>query len=69
MITRNIDKLFPGRKVLCCHPYRITRNADFSLDEDEVEDLLKEVEKGPAPAALGLCGAPGDRLPGPMPGW
>ncbi|HIS00346.1 MAG TPA: RNA degradosome polyphosphate kinase [Candidatus Excrementavichristensenella intestinipullorum] len=46
VITRNIDKLFPGRKVLCCHPYRITRNADFSLDEDEVEDLLKEVEKG-----------------------
>ena len=42
VITRNIDKLFPGRKVLCCHPYRITRNADFSLDEDEVEDLLKE---------------------------
>ena len=45
VIGRNISKLFPGRRVLCCHPYRITRNADLSLDEDEAEDLLKEVEK------------------------
>ena len=45
VIARNIDKLFPGRRVLCCHAYRITRNADLSLDEDDAEDLLQEIEK------------------------
>lgn len=45
IISRNIAKLFPGRHVLCCYPYRITRNADLTIDEDEADDLLKEVEK------------------------
>lgn len=45
VIARCIAQLFPGRKVLCCHAYRITRNADLTIEEDEV-DLLKEVEKG-----------------------
>lgn len=44
VIARCIGQLFPGRKVLCCHAYRITRNADLTIEEDEV-DLLKEVEK------------------------
>ena len=34
-----------GCEVVCAHPYRIMRNADFSLEEDEAEDLLKEIEK------------------------
>lgn len=45
VISRYVDMLFPGRKVLSCHPYRITRNADLTIDEDETDDLLKEVEK------------------------
>ncbi|MDO4547916.1 MAG: RNA degradosome polyphosphate kinase [Clostridia bacterium] len=45
IISRNIGKLFPGRDVLCCHAYRITRNADLTIDEDDADDLLKEVEK------------------------
>ena len=45
VIARNIDRLFPGRRVLCCHAYRITRNADLSIEEDESVDLLKELEK------------------------
>lgn len=45
VIARNIDKLFLGRKVLTCSPYRITRNADLSIDEEGAEDLLEEIEK------------------------
>ncbi|MDO4298459.1 MAG: RNA degradosome polyphosphate kinase [Lachnospiraceae bacterium] len=45
MIERNIDKLFLNYDVVCAHPYRIMRNADLSIDEDEAADLLKEIQK------------------------
>ena len=44
VIEKNLDKLFLNYDIVCAHPYRIMRNADFSIDEDE-EDLLKEIEK------------------------
>lgn len=31
--------------VVCTHPYRIMRNADLTIDEDEAADLLKEIQK------------------------
>ena len=45
IIERNISKLFLNYDVLCAHPFRIMRNADLTIDEDEAEDLLKEIEK------------------------
>ena len=45
MIERNIGKLFLSYDVVCTHPYRIMRNADLSIDEDEAADLLKEIQK------------------------
>lgn len=45
MIERNIHKLFLNYDIVCAHPFRIMRNADFSIEEDEAEDLLKEIEK------------------------
>ncbi|MBQ0001534.1 MAG: RNA degradosome polyphosphate kinase [Clostridiales bacterium] len=45
IIERNIQKLFLSREVVCAHPYRIMRNADLSIDEDEAEDLLAEIQK------------------------
>ncbi|MCR5626812.1 MAG: RNA degradosome polyphosphate kinase [Lachnospiraceae bacterium] len=45
VIERNIDKLFLNYTVVCAHPFRVMRNADLSIDEDEAEDLLKEIEK------------------------
>lgn len=45
IIERNIEKLFLNYDVLCIHPFRIMRNADLSIGEDEAEDLLKEIEK------------------------
>ncbi len=44
VIARYIGKLFSGRKILCCNAYRITRNADLSIDEEDAEDLLQEIE-------------------------
>lgn len=45
IIERNIAKLFLSYDVVCAHPYRIMRNADLSIDEDEAEDLLVEIQK------------------------
>ncbi len=45
VIERNIHKLFLNYDIVCAHPFRIMRNADFSIEEDEAEDLLKEIEK------------------------
>ncbi len=45
IIERNIDKLFLSYDVICAHPYRIMRNADLTIDEDEAEDLLVEIQK------------------------
>ncbi len=45
VIEKNLDKLFLSYDIVCAHPYRIMRNADFSIDEDETADLLKEIEK------------------------
>ena len=45
IIERNIQKLFMGYEVVCAYPYRIMRNADLTIDEEEAEDLLVEIEK------------------------
>lgn len=45
VIERNIGKLFLNYDVVCAHPYRIMRNADLTIDEDEAADLLKEIQK------------------------
>ncbi len=45
IIEKNLQKLFLNRKIICAHPYRIMRNADIPIDEDEAADLLKEIQK------------------------
>ncbi|HSN59225.1 MAG TPA: polyphosphate kinase 1, partial [Clostridiaceae bacterium] len=45
IIMMFLDTLFTGSEIICAHPYRITRNADLSIDEEEAEDLLLEIEK------------------------
>jgi len=45
VIERNIGRLFLNYNIVCAHPYRIMRNADLSIDEDEAADLLKEIQK------------------------
>lgn len=45
VIEKNISKLFLNYEVTCAFPYRIMRNADLTIDEDDAADLLKEIEK------------------------
>jgi polyphosphate kinase len=40
-----MEKLFTSHLILCAHPYRITRNGDLSIEEEEAKDLLMEIEK------------------------
>jgi len=37
--------LFPGFRVVGCSPFRVTRNFDLSIDEDEADDLLKTIQR------------------------
>jgi polyphosphate kinase len=39
-----VGELFPGYRVLGAHAFRVTRNSDLYIDEEEVENLLKKIE-------------------------
>lgn len=43
VVAAFIDELFPGMEVLRVHPFRVTRNADVSRNEEEAEDLLEVI--------------------------
>ncbi|NNH72624.1 RNA degradosome polyphosphate kinase [Nocardia uniformis] len=45
LIAAHLDLLFPGMEVVEHHSFRITRNADFEVDEDRDEDLLQALER------------------------
>ena len=45
VIERNIRKLFLNYDIVCSYPFRIMRNADLTIEEDEAEDLLLEIER------------------------
>ncbi len=45
LIAMNVGGLFPGFRVVGCSPFRVTRNFDLSIDEDEADDLLKTIQR------------------------
>ena len=45
VIAHNLDPLFPGMKIQEYYPFRITRNADLELEDDEAEDLMLAIEQ------------------------
>lgn len=45
IIKINLDTLFAGHEIIDAGCYRITRNADLSIDEEGAEDLLEEIEQ------------------------
>lgn len=45
LITARVTDLFSGYETQDAHTFRITRNGDLAIDEDEAEDLLIEIEK------------------------
>ena len=44
VISHNLDLLFPGMEVESCELFRVTRNANTEVDEDEADDLLSMIE-------------------------
>ena len=45
VIEANLDTLFTGMEVIDHHLFRVTRNADLPLEEDEADDLLLAIEE------------------------
>jgi polyphosphate kinase len=45
VIAAHVDQLFPGMPVEGCWAFRVTRNWDLNVDEDEAEDLLVAIER------------------------
>jgi polyphosphate kinase len=45
VIASNLDLLFSGMEITDAHLFRVTRNADFSIEEDEAGDLLLAIEE------------------------
>ncbi|SDX19515.1 polyphosphate kinase 1 [Paenibacillus sp. CF384] len=45
LIERHINTLFNGYTTIAVDPFRLTRNADLTLNEEGAEDLLEEIEK------------------------
>ena len=46
LIENNLSRLFPKMKIVQSHQFRIIRDADIEIEEDEAGDLLKTIEKG-----------------------
>src|SRR6266540_342403 len=45
LIAMQAGELFPGFRVVSCTPFRVTRNFDLAIDEDEADDLLMTIQK------------------------
>src|SRR5262245_41894959 len=45
VITYNLDNLFPGLDVIASYPFRVTRDADIAIKEDEASDLITVMEE------------------------
>lgn len=45
LIADNLDLLYPGMDVVASYPFRVTRDADFEIEEDEASDLLSTIEE------------------------
>jgi polyphosphate kinase len=44
VIAAHLDALFPGMEIVSRHVFRVTRDADVEVEEDEAEDLLQAIE-------------------------
>ncbi|MGI9614572.1 MAG: polyphosphate kinase 1 [Acidimicrobiales bacterium] len=44
VIMLHVDQLFPGVELVGAWPFRVTRNADFTIDDQDADDLLEAIE-------------------------
>ncbi|MGQ9681136.1 MAG: polyphosphate kinase 1 [Anaerolineae bacterium] len=54
VIAANLDLLFPGVEVVAAYPFRVTRDADVEIEEDEASDLLTMVKEGVSQRNFGM---------------
>jgi polyphosphate kinase len=45
VIARHVAQLFPGMPIEGCYPFKLTRNWDLNIDEEEADDLLVTIER------------------------
>ena len=45
VIAANLDRLFPGMEIVASYPFRVTRNTDMEIQEEEADDLLLTMEE------------------------
>jgi polyphosphate kinase len=45
VIRMHLEELFPGMRIERAFVFRVTRNSEYEIDDDEVEDLLKTIEE------------------------
>ena len=66
IVAEFITLLFPGMEVHGRYPFRVTRNSDLFVDEEEVDDLRRALEGELAHRRYGACRAARDLggLPG-----
>ena len=45
LVAANLDRLFPGVEIVAAYPFRVTRNTDMEIQEEEADDLLLTMEE------------------------
>ncbi|OLO85491.1 RNA degradosome polyphosphate kinase [Actinomyces naeslundii] len=55
VVGQHLDHLFPGMDILEHHLFRVTRNEDLEVEEDDAENLLKAMEKELERRRFGDC--------------
>ncbi len=55
LLAANLDELFPGMEILGAYPFRVTRDMDFEILEEEAHDLLSIVDREIRRRRFGAC--------------
>ena len=54
LIAENLDLLFPGVEVVASYPFRVTRDTDIEIEEDEADDLITAIEESIGRRRMGM---------------
>jgi polyphosphate kinase len=55
LIAANLQDLFPGLEILGCYPFRVTRDMDLSILDEEVNDILSTMDREIRRRRFGAC--------------
>jgi polyphosphate kinase len=55
LLAANLDDLFPGMEILGTYPFRVTRDMDYDILEEEAHDLLSIVDREIRRRRFGAC--------------